>query len=108
MSITYAMMKRQPIENEGFVYSILEDKDYDETVEMVLKPLAFEELLARGLHHTEEDVRGFLSQVKSTYIKNEISIIARNVETGKVVGLMLAKDHNYKDEIPTDKLCLTE
>ena len=108
MSITYAMIKRQPIENEGFLYSILEDKDYDEAVEMVLKPLAFEELLARGLHHTEEDVKVFLNQCKPTYIKNELSLIARSVETGKVVGLMLAKDHNYKDEVATDKLCLTE
>ncbi len=79
-----------PAENDGFTYTLLNEKDLEDVAEtMSLSFTDGSEPIARSLGLAGEDFRQFSDAVLPKFLRQSLSFVARDSQSGEIAGTLL-------------------
>ena len=82
-----------------FEFSLLEDKDYEESARIVAEVFTTSNPLAVGTNTTEEEFFQYIMSLKGYFMSAKLSVVAKCVKTKRIASVCLTQDYN----IPIDE-----
>lgn len=81
-----------PILKDGVLYELMMLKDVEDAVECLAETFVDSEPITRALGITVADFRVFANFFCQNAVKEELSVIARDQNTGKMMGCLISED----------------
>ncbi len=86
------------LEKDGIIYELLQEKDLQGTINCLVDIFTTDEQLTRELGFTTEEFDPLAEIICVKAVEDQLSQIARDVQTGEVVGFTIAQDLFGNDE----------